>query len=157
MKPSERGGEGASIIGVVLVTLFFYSHLAWSTAFFLPSFGTMDAFLLYGSILLGMIGPLTRGTTGRRNLARLPEMLASAFWIVASLWLLVVFPFDFTHFADVVPDFLRFLVSWITDDIAKVLIIIGTLGGIAFIVFNVILYNKVKTLLARQHEASQLE
>jgi hypothetical protein len=37
MNPSERGGETAGIIGIVLVTLFFYAHQAWSTGFFLPS------------------------------------------------------------------------------------------------------------------------
>ena len=51
------------------------------------------------------------------------SIIASVFGIIASAWFLtVVFPFDFAHFADVVLDFLRFLVSWITNDIARVLI-----------------------------------
>ncbi len=154
MKLSERGGETASLIGVVLVTLFFYAHQARSTGFFLTSFGSLESFLLYGSIFFGVIGPLARVATGRRNLARPPEIIASIFWIVASIWLLVVFPFDFAHFADIVPDFLRFLITWVTDDIAMILFILGILGGIAFIVTSAILYWKVGTLLSSHNESS---
>jgi type IV secretory pathway VirB2 component (pilin) len=51
---------------------------------------------------------------------------------VATAWLLVVFPFDFTYFADVLPDFLRFLVQWISNDIARVIIVLYTIAmGIA--------------------------
>lgn len=150
IKRSQRGGETASLIGVVLVTAFFYAHQAWSTAFFTASFGSTGAFFLYGSILLAIIGPVTRAITGRRNLARLPESVASVFWIIASLWLLIVFPFDFAHFSDVVPEFLRFTVNWITNDIARVLIVIGTAGGMAFVGVNAVLYSKVKTLLRSQ-------
>jgi hypothetical protein len=147
IKKSQRGGGTASLIGVVLVTAFFYAHQAWSTGFFTASFGSTEAFFLYGSILLGIIGPVARAITGRRNLARLPESVASVFWIIASLWLLIVFPFDFTHFSDVVPDFLRFIISWITNDIARVLIALGTAGGVVFVGVNAVLYRKVKTLL----------
>lgn len=147
VKSSQRGGEMASVIGILLVTFFFYAHQAWSTGFFTSSFGTIEAFFLYGSILLGIVAPLVRATTGRRNKSRPPEMIVSVFCIVASVWLLMVFPFDFAHFADIVPDFLRFLVNWISNDIARVLIILGTVGGIVFIVVNAVLFFKVRALL----------
>jgi len=60
---------------------------------------------------------------------------------------MIIFPFDFAHFADVVPDFLRFLVSWISNDIARVLIILGTVGGIVFVGVNAVLYSRVRALL----------
>jgi hypothetical protein len=78
--------------------------------------------------------------TGRRNVSRSPELAASALWKLGSAWLLVVFPFNFAHFADVAPDLLRFLASWITNDIARVLTILGTLGGVVFVPVNVTLY-----------------
>jgi hypothetical protein len=77
--------------------------------------------------------------TGRRNVSRPPELAASVFWITGSAWLFY-FPFNFVHFAGSVPDLLRFLLSWITNDIAKVLFIFGTLGGVVLTVMNPVLY-----------------
>lgn len=102
-----------------------------------------------------MAGPIARLLTGKRNKSRPAELIASVFWIVASTWfLMVVFPFNFAHFADIVPDFLRFLVSWITNDIARVLIAIGLLGGIVSVGINTVLYIKVRTLLPQQQSGS---
>lgn len=144
---SARSGEGVGIIGVVLVTLFFYAHQAWATGFFTADFGGFESFLLYGSIFLGVVGPAARSITGSKNSARLPEIFASVFWITSSTLLLVSFPFDFAHFGDVVPEFLRFLVSWITNDIAWILLAIGIVGGIAFAAVTFVLYIKVRALL----------
>jgi hypothetical protein len=147
IKPSQKGGEMATLIGIILVTFFFYAHQAGSTGFFTPSFGALVQFLFYSSIVTGMLGPITRMATGRRNAARPPELVASIFWIVASIWLLIVFPFNFAHFADVIPDSLGFLVSWVTNEIARILIILGTLGGVVFAGINALLYVKVKAIL----------
>lgn len=75
-------------------------------------------------------------------------MATSLFWIVGSIWLLTVFPFDFSHFGNALPEFLRFLVSWVSNDIAWVLLLIGTVGGITFPIVSGLLYLKVKKLLA---------
>jgi hypothetical protein len=46
----------------------------------------------------------------------------------------VVFPFDFTHFADVLPSFLSFSVQWVSNDIARMLMVLYTIVmGIAAI------------------------
>jgi hypothetical protein len=66
----------------------------------------------------------------------------------------VVFPFNFAHFADIVSDFLAFLVSWITNDIARVLIAIGMLGGIVSVGINTVLYIKVRAFLLQQQTGS---
>ena len=147
MKGSERGGEIVGVAAIVLVALFFYAHQAWSTGFFTSSFGPTEAFFLYGSILIGTVGPLTRFITGRRNVSRPPELIASVFWIVGSAWLLISFPFNFAHFGDVLPGFIQFLVSWITNDIARVLFALGTLGGVVFTILNAKLYRQVGRLL----------
>ena len=136
------------VIVVILVALFFYAHQAWSTGFFTSSFGSSEAFFLYGSILLGTLGPLMHSAIGRRNDVRPAEIATSLFWIAGSIWLLAVFPFDFSHIGDALPEFLRFLVSWISNDIAWVLLLIGTVGGIAFPVVSGLLYIRVKKLLA---------
>jgi hypothetical protein len=147
---SERGGEIFAVAAIVLAALYFYAHQAWSTGFFLPSFGPAESFFLYGSILAGTTGPLSRLVTGRRNISRLPELAASALWVAGSAWLLAVFPFNFAHLTDVLPDFLRFLLSWITNDIAWVLFLLGILGGMGSVPVNVILYRRVSRLLRQQ-------
>lgn len=147
MKLSERGGELVGVVIIIFVALFFYAHQAWATGFFTPSFGSTEAFFLYGSILAGTLAPVARFAVGRRNDARPAEALASMFWVAGSIWLLIVFPFDFAHFGDVLPDFLLFLVGWLTDDIAWVLILLGTLGGIGSTSTSIILYLKVGRML----------
>ena len=149
MRPSKRGGEIAAVIGIILVTLFFYAHQTSSTGFFTSAFGSTEAFFLYGSILTGMAGPIARLATGRRNISRLPELAGSAFWILGSVWMFNAFPFNFTHFADVIPEFLQFLVKWITNDIARVLFVFAIVGGVVFIAINTRLYMQVCKLLHR--------
>lgn len=122
------------------VALFFYAHQTWSTGFFTARFGSLAAFLLYASIILGVAGPVARSVTGSRNSARPPEIFASIFSTISSIFLLASFPFNFMHFGDVMPDFLRFLVSWITNDIAWILLAIGTVGGIFFVGVTTVLY-----------------
>jgi len=155
MKNSERGGELIGVIVIGLIALFFYVHQTEATGFFTSSFGATEALLLYGAILIGMAGPLARFLTGKRNKSRPPELIASVFWIVASAWFLmmVVFPFNFAHFADVVPDFLAFLVSWITNDIARVLIAIGMIGEIISVGIKTVLYIKVRAFLLQQQQS----
>jgi hypothetical protein len=155
MSNSQRGGEIVAVIVIVLVALFFYAHQTEETGFFTSSFGATEAFLLYGAILIGTAGPIARFLTGKRNKSRTAELVASIFWIVASVWfLMVVFPFDFAHFADIVPDFLQFLISWITNDVARVLISIGLVGGAVSVAVNTVLYIKVRTLLLQQEQQS---
>ena len=155
MKNSERGGELVGVIVIGLIALFFYVHQIQATGFFTSSFGATEALLLYGAILVGVAGPLAKFLTGKRNKSRPPELIASVFWIVASAWfLMVVFPFNFAHFADVVPDFLAFLISWVTNDIARVLIAIGMVGGIVSIGIKSVLYIKVRAFLLQQQSDS---
>jgi hypothetical protein len=63
---------------------------------------------------------------------------------------MVVFPFNFAHFADVVLGFLAFLISWITNDIARLLLAIGMVGGIVSVGINTVLYIKVRAFLLQQ-------
>lgn len=67
MKNSERGGEIIGIVVTGLVALFFYAHQTQATGFFTTSFGGTEALLLYGTILIGMAGPMVRLLSGKRN------------------------------------------------------------------------------------------
>jgi hypothetical protein len=69
---------------------------------------------------------------------------------------MVVFPFNFAHFADVVPDFLAFLISWITNDIARLLLAIGMVGGIVSVGINTVLYIIVRAFLLQQSGSTRV-
>jgi Zn-dependent protease len=61
----------------------------------------------------------------RKNLSRDIDAFGGIVFITVGVtWLLAVFPFEFAHFADVMPDFLRFLVQWISNDIARVIMVL---------------------------------
>ena len=147
MRLSERGGEIIAMMIIGLIALFFYTHQTQATGFFTSSFGLAEASLFYGSLLAGIVGPLVRLTTGRRNTARPSEMLASLFWIASSVWLLTVFPFNFAHFGDVLPSMLKFLVNWITNDIGRLVLVLGVIGGLVSVALNAVLYGSVRSLL----------
>ncbi len=153
MTPSERGGEVGGILVMLLVTAFFAYHQVAGTGFFTPRFGPLEMTLLYGGGVMGVLTSVTRAAIGRRNALRPLEMAGMVLWIAASLWFLTIFPFNFSHLADALPGSLHFLLSWISDDIAKALLVIGSVGGVIGIIYDGILYASVRRwLLGGVHE-----
>ncbi len=63
----------------------------------------------------------------------------------------LVFPFEFTYFANVLPDFLRFLVQWISNDIARVLMGLGFIVHLVLAVYVSILYVFVRKTRRRKN------
>jgi hypothetical protein len=117
---TQRLGEFVSIFIMVLIVSFFVYHQAANTGFFMAAFGPQEILLFYGSMFLSLLAPVTRALTGRRNPGRPIEVVANLFMAVAALWLLIVFPFDFSHFADALPAGIRFAFAWINDDIGRI-------------------------------------
>jgi hypothetical protein len=128
-------GIGFFFAGSVLMILYLAAHQIWSTGFFTAKFGTIEMVMLYGSWIAWVITSGLEGLLGKRLLSRLFDTFGGIiFIVVATAWLLVVFPFEFTYFADVLPIFLRFLVQWISNDVARVAMVLYTLAmGIAAI------------------------
>jgi hypothetical protein len=100
-----------------------------NTGFFTEKFGGLEMLCLYGPLLFGISAPAIRALTGQRNPARPFEAAASLFLSLGSLGLLTVFPLDYTHLADALPRGLRFLLAWVTDDIARVVLVIQIIIG----------------------------
>jgi len=129
----ERVVGIAIVVVCVLFVLYFVAHQMWSTGFFTATFDTLEMIMLYGSLIFMIVSAGLEGIFGQRLLSRLWDAFGGLiFASIGEIWLLVVFPFEFTYFADVLPDFLRFLVQWISNDIARVLLvilIIVTLGA----------------------------
>ncbi len=134
-KNERIAGIGFFFAGSVLMILYLATHQIWSTGFFTTAFGTTEMIMLYGSWISWIITSGLEGVLGQRLLSRLFDTFGGIIFIaVATVWLIVVFPFDFTHFADVLPDFLRFSVQWISNDIARILMVLYTIAnGIAAI------------------------
>ncbi len=130
--------------------LFFAVHQTQSTGFFTSSFGTAEMFLLYISLAVGIITTAIRALFGRKNLARLFDVFGVCFFTFTLAWLYIVFPFNFAHFADVLPDFLKFLLQWVTNDIARTLMIIGIVVAPAMAIYNALMYVLVRRELSKQ-------
>jgi hypothetical protein len=120
----------AIVVFSVLMALYFVTHQVRSTGFFTAEFGTSEMFMLYGLLSLGIISAGLEGVFGLRLYSRLFDVFGGLILAaVCTGWLLVIFPFEFAYFPDVAPESLRFLVGWISNDIARVLMVL------AFIVY----------------------
>lgn len=126
-------GIGFFFTGSFLMVLYLASHQIWSTGFFTAKFGAVEMFMLYGSWIAWIITSGLEGILGKRFLSRIFDTFGGIIFItVATAWLLVVFPFEFAYFADLLPYFLRFVVQWISNDIARVVMMLYTIAmGIA--------------------------
>jgi hypothetical protein len=146
MKLSERTGEIIGIFCVLILLAFFISHQTSSTGFFTPKFGSLEKFLFYGSLSFGIITSIGKIVVGRKNPIRPLDAFGAVFSGIALLWLLNVFPFDFSHLSDILPDSLRAIVMWISNDIAKMLMIFGVIVSLIVAVYTIALYISIRQL-----------
>ena len=149
--PFSERVVGISIVVIsVLLVLYFIAHQTQSTGFFTAEFGTSEMVMLYGLLILGIISAGLEGVFGQRLYSRLFDVFGGLILAaVCTAWLLVVFPFEFTYFADVLPDFLRFLVQWISNDIAGVIMVIGIIVAPIVASYTAIMYMLVRRELSK--------
>ena len=120
--------------------LFFYAHQTTATGFFTSNFGAAETFFLYSPIVLFAATVVARIIIGRKNMVRPLDTVLLALVAIGTVWLYIAFPFEFSHLADVLPDSLRFVLNWISDDIARIVMILQILGSSFFAVYTAILY-----------------
>jgi len=135
------------VVLMLLLALFFELHQFRGTGFFTADFGATEMVALYVPIYLGLIAPIVRAVTGRRNPARLWEALANVALAAGSYWLWTVFPFDFTHLGDVLPGVLRLPFAWFTDVFARIILLVQIVVGPITALVNVVRYFAVKRSL----------
>ena len=152
---SQRGGEIMSVAVTLLVFGFFASHQVAHTGFYTARFGAMAMVCVYGPILLSFAAPIVRAVTGRRNPARPFEVVANGFLAIAALWLLLVFPFNFAHLADVLPAAIRFVLAWISNDIGKVVMILQIIVGTSWAAVTLVQYLSVRRQESSRPSARQ--
>jgi hypothetical protein len=90
---------------------------------------------------------------GRKNLSRDIDAFGGTIFVtIGGIWLFVVFPFEFAYFADVLPESLRFLVQWFSNDIARVLIVLWTIvNGAAAVYYGILRVSVRKARAQREH------
>jgi len=135
----------AIVVFCVLMVFYFVAHQMWSTGFFTATFGTLEMIMLYGSLIFMIVSAGLEGIFGQRLLSRIWDAFGGLiFATIGVTWLFVVFPFEFTYFADVLPDFLRFLVQWISNDIARVLMVLIIIVALGAAIYTPIGYKFVR-------------
>jgi hypothetical protein len=134
----QRSGEGFAVVVILLIFAFFVYHQVANTGFYTAKFGEWEMFALYGSILFSCVPPLARAVLGARNPVRPLEAASNIFSMIAALFLLTVFPFNFSRFADALPSAVRFAFSWITNDMGKVALMLIILGSLISGVVNIV-------------------
>lgn len=136
----QRSGEVISALIGLAIFAFFAYHQMMNTGFFTSSFGPWEMFAFYGSILFSLVPALARAAVGRRNPVRPYEAAINLFFAAAALYLLGVFPFSFAHFSDALPVALRFVASWVSNDIAKVALVLMFVGSLISAGVNLVRY-----------------
>lgn len=140
----ERGFGIALVVINILMILYFTSHQMRSTGFFTDSFSTLEMFFLYGYSVFWIISAGLEGVLGRRLLSRLFDVFGGViFGGICIIWLLAVFPFEFSNFADVLPNSIRFLLGWISNDIAKAIMMLGIIIHLGAAIYCPIAYKFV--------------
>jgi hypothetical protein len=142
----ERVGECIGVAFIVLMLLFFLENQVQETGFFTSKFGSTESFLFYGSALFGVVEDSARALIGRRNPVRPLEVIGALFWALASYWFLQVFPFDFAHFPDLLPDAIKFLFWWLTNYVARLILLIGVVAGLLEAIYTTWLYVTVRRM-----------
>lgn len=136
----QRAGEIVAAAVFPLIFGFFAYQQYANTGFFTNGFQSWEMLALYGSISLSMIPPLARAFVGRRNPVRPYEAAVNIFFGLATLYLLGVFPFNFVYFANGFPDVARFAFVWITNDIARVVMVLMIAGSFVSAGVNILRY-----------------
>jgi hypothetical protein len=122
-----------------LLGLYLVVHQTVSTGFFTPKFSTFEMILLYGVFIYWIITSVLI-LVGQKHPSRDLDSYGGLFFATFAIgWLIVVFPFEFTHFVDLLPDFLRFLLQWISNEIALVLLILLSIIHLILAVYSLIL------------------
>ena len=140
----ERVTGVAIVVFSILMVLHFAAHQRQSTGFFTATFGTLEMIAVYGYWVYWIIAAGLEGVLGQRLLSRLFDVFGGLIFSgICTVWLLVVFPFEFAHFPDVLPEALRFLVKWISNDVARVVMVLGIIVHLGAAVYTPFAYKFV--------------
>jgi hypothetical protein len=135
----------AIVVFSLLAILYFIAHQLLETGFFTSKFNIIEMFFFYGFWVMWIITASLESILNQRLLSRLFDVFGGIiFASIASMWLLIVFPFDFVYLANLLPEPIRFLVQWISNDVARVIILILFILLLIAAVYSPFAYNFVE-------------
>jgi hypothetical protein len=156
LKLSERLGELFAILVISLFGIYFISLQTGDTGFFTSSFSDFDAVLFYATLFYGVLPAITRLALGRRNMVRPLDIVGGALLIISGSYFLTHWAFDFTYFAVDLPQSIQFIFSWITNDIAQDLLLIGVVIATIIMIWTIVQYYFIRNEL-RKRASSKAE
>jgi hypothetical protein len=141
---NERVFGIAIVIFCIIMIIFFITHQMNSTGFFTSEFGTLETLFFYGFWIFWITTASLEAIFSQRLLSRIVDTFGGLIFATISLALLLfIFPFEFTHLSDVVPNFIRFLIEWISNDIARVIMMLLVIAHLAAAVYSPFAYKFV--------------
>jgi hypothetical protein len=121
--------------------IFFRAHHIESTGFFTMKFGALEMFLFYGFWVFWITTASLEAIFSQRFLSRIVDTFGGIIFCVLSIAILLfLFPFEFSHLADVLPESIRFLVQWISNDIAQVIMGLLMIAHLAAAIYSPFAY-----------------
>lgn len=157
LKAADMIGDAFAIVAIIAMALYFVSSQLSNTGFFTDGFGSLEAFFFYGVAVLGIIPPALRLILRRRNVVRPAEIGNSIFGIIAIIYLLSAFPFDFAHLASPLPSVIQNALSWLTNDVARLLMVLGVVLTAFVTAWMVVTYLAVRKVLEERTDAVPAE
>ena len=105
----------------------------------MPNFGIYEMIMIYG-IPLYWITTSALILIDQKHPSRDLDSYGGLFFATFAFgWLIVIFPFNAVYFADVLPEVLRFLVQWVTNEIALASLIVLFVVHLVLAVYSLIL------------------
>jgi hypothetical protein len=157
LKMGERIGNVIAIVLIVVFALILIDFQLSDNGFFTSAFGPVEQVLFYGSLLYGIVPSLMRAAVGKRNQGRFADLFGSLFSIIVLSYFLVTFPFDFTVLLGYLPASIQPAFSWFTNDLVRVLFMVGIVVTAITLVYNTVLYVFVRRELnIRKSGTSQI-
>ncbi len=129
LSPGQRFGEVIALAIVALIIGYFWQLWQTEAGFFTAAFGPWEQFWFFGPMTLSLAAPLVRLLVGRRNPARPFEIATDVLMVIGAVWLLRVFPFDFSHLGDALPGSLPTLFNWVPNWFGKLILVLQVVGG----------------------------
>ena len=149
---SDRIGQLVGIALGLLVAWYFLDLYNSGSDFFTSDFDGADAIIFFGIAFLGVAPGLMKVVLGRKNVTRPLDIMLSVVSLIALAWFLYTFPFDFTYLSEGLPGSLQFLLDWLGDEEAKLLMALGIVIILIVIPYTIALFFGVRSVLMRREK-----
>jgi hypothetical protein len=150
LRSSERLAELISVLLISLFGIYFIWLQVNDAGFFTASFSDFDMVLFYATMFYGLVPALTRLAVGRRNVARPLDVIGSVLFIISGSYFLTHWAFDFSYFSVGLPESIRFIFAWITNEIAQDLLLIAVVISVFVLFWTITQYYSVRKELQKR-------